>query len=205
MKLYHVARTRSVRVLWLLEELGLDYQLETMPFDPKALQSVDYLELSPFGKVPVLVDGATTLFESVAIIQYLLLHYGDGALEPDNQSPDYGVFLQWLHFGESTLMGPMANIIQHSYHLPEEERDPRSLARAKRQLHHYANVLDEELGKHAFLVGDEFTAADIVLGYAFYLAKLFRVFPDDCQNLTAWFGKLTARPAYKTATAVQES
>ncbi len=205
MKLYHVARTRSVRVLWLLEELGLDYQLETMPFDPKALQSVDYLELSPFGKVPVLVDSATTLFESVAIIQYLLLHYGDGALEPDNQSPDYGVFLQWLHFGESTLMGPMANIIQHSYHLPEEERDPRSLARAKRQLHHYATVLDEELGKHAYLVGDEFTAADIVVGYPFFLAKLFRVFPDDCPNLKAWFGKLTARPAYKTATAVQES
>ena len=65
MKLYHVSRTRSVRVLWLLEELGLDYELETMPFDPKALQSKDYLELSPFGKVPGLIDGATTMFESV--------------------------------------------------------------------------------------------------------------------------------------------
>lgn len=202
MKLYHVARTRSVRVRWLLEELGVDYELETMPFDPKALQSVDYLELSPLGKVPVLVDGATTLFESVAIIQYLLLHYGDGALEPDSQAPEYGVFLQWLHFGEATLMGAMANIVQHSYHLPEEERDPRTLARAKRQLNHYSHVLEDELGQHDYLVGDEFTAADIVVGYVFYLAKLFKVFPDDCPKLTAWFDKLQARPAYQTATEV---
>ena len=127
MKLYHVARTRSVRVRWLMEELGLDYELEEMPFDPKALQSVDYLELSPFGKVPVLVDGATTMFESVAIMQYLLDRYGNGALQPDDQSPEYGTFLQWMHFGEATLMGPMAMLVMHSIMLPEEERDARSL------------------------------------------------------------------------------
>jgi glutathione S-transferase len=201
MKLYHVARTRSVRVRWLLEELGLDYQLETMPFDPKALQSVDYLELSPFGKVPVLVDGAVTMSESVAIIQYLLLHYGDHVLQPDSASPDYGSFLQWLHFGESTLMGAVSAIAQHSTLLPEVERDPRALARARRQLGHYARVLDEELGRHAYLVGDEFTAADIVVGYDFYITKLFRVFPEDCPNLSAWFDRLMARPAYQTATA----
>ena len=201
MKLYHVARTRSVRVLWLLEELGLDYELEQMPFDPKALQSVDYLELSPFGKVPVLVDGATTMFESVAIMQYLLDRYGDGALQPDEQSPDYGQFLQWMHFGEATLMGPMATFITHAMRLPEEERDARSLERAKSQLHHYATVIDKALDGRDYLVGDEFTAADIAVGYGFYLCKLFKVFPTDCPNLAAWFERLTARPAYQKATS----
>lgn len=199
MKLYHVARTRSVRVLWLLEELGLDYELELMPFDPKALQSKDYLELSPFGKVPVLIDGATTMFESVAIMQYLLDRYGDGALQPDEQDPDYGRFLQWMHFGEATLMGAMANIVMHSYMLPEEERDKRSLARGRSQFHHFATVIDDELSDHEFVVGNEFTAADIAVGYPFYLAKLFDVFPDDCENLSAWFGRLTDRPAYRKA------
>ena len=201
MKLYHVARTRSVRVLWLLEELGLDYELETMPFDPKALQSVDYLALSPFGKVPVLVDGGQTLFESVAIMQYLLYHYGEGALQPDEQAPEYGQFLQWMHFGEATLMGAMTLLIQHSMSLPEAERDERSAARGKRQLHHYATVIDKALEGHDYMVGDEFTAADISVGYAFFLAKLFRVFPDDCPNLTAWFDRLMERPAYQAATA----
>lgn len=201
MKLYHVARTRSVRVLWLLEELGLDYELETMPFDPKALQSVDYLELSKFGKVPVLVDGGQTLFESVAIMQYLLDRYGDGALQPDEQDPEYGQFLQWLHFGEATLMGAMTTLIQHSTLLPEEERDERAVARGKRQLHHYATVINKVLEAQDYIVGKEFTAADISVGYVFYVAKLFRVFPDDCPHLSAWFQRLMDRPAYKTATA----
>lgn len=201
MKLYHVARTRSVRVLWLLEELGLEYELETMPFDPKALQSKDYLEISPLGKVPVLIDGATTMFESVAIMQYLLDRYSDGALQPDEQDPDYGVFLQWLHFGEATLMGAMATIIMHSYMLPEEERDARALARGKNQFHHFATVIDEAVADHDYIVGNEFTAADISVGYPFYLAKLFQVFPDDCANLAAWFQRLSERPAYEAATA----
>src|SRR5690606_39437643 len=87
MKLYHCKGSRSTRVLWLLEELGLDYELEVLPFDPKALQSADFLQLHPFGKVPVLVDDTVTMFESVAIIQYLLEHYDDGRLRPTHESP----------------------------------------------------------------------------------------------------------------------
>ena len=84
-----------------------------MPFDPKALKAADYLEINPFGKVPVLVDGALTMSESVAIVQYLLDRYADGRLEPDRSSPEYGRFLQWLHFGESTLMGAVAEVAAH--------------------------------------------------------------------------------------------
>src|SRR5690606_9935973 len=93
MKLYHCTGSRSTRVLWLLEELGLEYELEVLPFDPKALRSADFLQLHPFGKVPVLVDDTVTLFDSVAIIQYLLVHYDEAnRFHPSHESPHYGEF-----------------------------------------------------------------------------------------------------------------
>ena len=95
----------------------------------------------------------------------------------------------------------MAMLIMHSIMLPEEERDARSLARGKSQLHHYATVIDKALADHDYLVGDAFTAADISVGYAFYLCKLFKVFPDDCPNVAAWFERLRTRPAFEKATA----
>jgi len=200
-KLYHVSKSRSTRVLWLLEELGLDYELETLPFDPGALKSPDYLAINPFGKVPVLVDGPVTMSESVAIIQYLLDRYGEDRLQPDRESPEYARFLQWLHFGESTLMGPIAAVLANAHFLPQEERDPRAAERNRRTLKGYLEILDEELGRHAYLVGDEFTAADIVVGYAVLLLKLFRELPDGLPNLRAWFERLAERPAFKKATA----
>ncbi|HEX6994778.1 MAG TPA: glutathione S-transferase family protein, partial [Gammaproteobacteria bacterium] len=164
MKLYHCTGSRSTRVLWLLEELGLDYELEVLPFDPKALKSADYLVISPFGKVPVLVDDTLTMFESVAIIQYLLEHYGGGRLRPPHESKHYGEFLSWLHFGESTLMQPVAQIAQHLFLLPEAERNKDRLEEGKRVFQHYAKVLNDRLEGREYIVGDEFTAADIVIG-----------------------------------------
>jgi glutathione S-transferase len=201
MKLYHCAKARSVRVLWLLEELGMDYELETMPFDPKALQAADFLEISPLGKVPVLIDGTTRMFESVAIVEYLLNHYAGDALQPDADDPEYGQFLQWLHFGESTLMGPIAAIMTNRFVLAEDERDERAVERAIKQLDRYTSLINDELQGRDYLLGDEFTAADIVVGYAFFAMRLIRVMPTDYPNVTAWFERLMARPAYQTATA----
>jgi len=200
-KLYHCARARSVRVLWLLEELGLDYELETMPFDPKALQAPDFLEVSPLGKVPVLIDGATRMSESVAIVQYILNKYGNGSLEPDEEDAEFGKYLQWLHFGEATLMGPIATISLNRFILPEGERDERAVERAVRQLNLYTQTVEDSLEGRDYLMGDEFTAADIVVGYAYFAMRLFRVFPKDFPKVAAWFERLMARPAYQKATA----
>ncbi|HEX7081088.1 MAG TPA: glutathione S-transferase family protein [Gammaproteobacteria bacterium] len=201
MKLYHCKGSRSTRVLWLFEELGLDYELEVLPFDPKALRSADYLQVSPFGKVPVLVDDTLTMFESVAIIQYVLEHYGAGRLRPHHESPHYGYFLQWLHFGESTLMVPVAQIAAHTMLLPETERSKERLEEAKRVFHHYAEILDRELQGHEYLVADEFSAADIVVGYTLYAADQCGALPDDLPALRAYYDRLAARPAFKKATA----
>ena len=201
MKLYHCKGSRSTRVSWLLEELGLDYVLEELPFDPKSLQSADYLQLSPFGKVPVIVDDTVTMFESVAIIQYLLEHYGDGRLRPHHESPHYGPFLQWLHFGESTLMVPVSQVVAHALLLPEAERRKDLLEAGKRTFHHYAKILDGSLAGQEYLVASEFSAADIVVGYTLHVADQCGALPADCPALRAYYERLAARPAFKKATA----
>jgi glutathione S-transferase len=199
MKLYHCQKSRSCRVLWLLEELGLAYELEVLPFDRKALRSVDYLAVNPFGKVPVLVDDAVTMFESVAIIQYLLRRYGEGRLEPSDASPEYGQFLQWLHFGESTLMGPAAQIALHSALLPESERNAELAAFGRRTFAHYARALDDVLTGQTYLVDDQFTAADIVMGYTLFVADTFGALPAELTALNEYYGRLKSRPAFQKA------
>ena len=200
MKLYHSSKSRSVRVLWLLEELGLEYELETMPFDPKALKSADYLEINPFGRVPVLVDHGSSMSESVAIVQYILMHYGDGRLEPDHDAPEYGKFLQWMHFGEATFMGAVAEISLNTVFLPEADRNEAAVKRARKNLDHFAGVLDEELEGRDWLMGENFTAADIVVGYPLLALRMFKIgWPEKYANLNAYWERIKARPAFKKA------
>ena len=201
MKLYHCKKSRSTRVLWLLQELGLDYELETLPFDPKALKGPDYLEINPFGKVPVLVDGGVTMSESVAIVQYILDRYADGRLEPDRESPAYGKFLQWLHFGESTLMGAVAEVASHTVFLPEEQRNAHIAQRARGTVAHYAGVLDTELNGREYLVDNDFTAADIVVGYTLYVTDLFKMWPEGFANLNFEHFFLQPLDGFQQATA----
>ena len=85
------------------------------------------------------------MFESVAIVQYILLHYGEGRLEPDDDAPEYGKYLQWMHFGESTLMGTVSEIVSNTVFLPEAERNASTVKCARKSLDHYASVLDAEL------------------------------------------------------------
>ena len=201
MKLYHCARSRSSRVLWLLEELGLSYELEKMPFDPKALQEPDFLEISPLGKIPVLVDEGVTMFESVAIMQYLLRHYGEGRLEPLATAPNYGEYLQWLHFGESTLMGPVSQVLMNTRFLPEESRSAETAERGRRSFRIYADMLNGKLAGRDYLLGDEFTAADIAVGYSVATADLADLLTPKHTNLNAYYERLRERPAFQTAMA----
>jgi glutathione S-transferase len=181
-------------------EMGLEHDLEVMPFDPKALQAPDFLEISPLGKIPLLIDEGLTMMESVAIIQYLLNRYGEGRFEPDRDGPDYGMFLQWLHFGEATMMGPISQVLQHVHFLPEEKRDPDEAAHGKRTFQAYAAVLNRALGDQDYLVGNEFTAADIVVGYSLFVADMVKLLPAKAQHLNAYYKRLQARPAFQKAT-----
>ena len=106
LQIYHVTSTRGMRVIWLCEELGLPYEITKIDFSQTYRATPEWRARNPVGKVPVMVDGETTMFESCAMMQYVLDRYGNGALRPAVDSPDYAHYLQWLWFGEATLSRP---------------------------------------------------------------------------------------------------
>jgi glutathione S-transferase len=200
-KLYHSPRTRSVRVLWLLEELGLPYELETIPFAPESLKSPEYLKVNPLGKVPTLQDGDLTMFESGAIVEYLLEKYGAGRLAPAVGAPTRGPFLQWVHFAEATAMPPLGAIAQHTLFKPESERIPAVVVEARERAAAVLGVLEQAVSGKQFLLGAEFSGADVMMGYALLLMKWFGLLTDQYPNLVAYLQRLETRPAFQKAAA----
>lgn len=199
--LYHAPLTRSLRVLWLLEELGLPYELRKMPFTPEALNDPDYRRHNPFGRVPAMIDADMSLFESGAIGEYLLARYGEGQLMPAPDSALYGTYLQWFHFAEATLMPPLSAIAQHTVIRPEEERMQAVAAEGARTAGDMLAVLDDALADRTWILGDDFTAADIMLGYCLILAEMFGLLGERTPNVSAYLGRLKARPALTAALA----
>jgi glutathione S-transferase len=188
-----------VRVLWLLEELGVPYEVENVEFTLENLKGPSYTKIHPFGRVPALQDGELTMFESGAIVEYLLERYGNGRLTPPVGSPRRGTFLQWLHFAEATALPPLSDIAQHSFFKPESERIPAVVADARNRATTILSVLERELAGKQYLLGDELSAADIMLGYSLLLNKFFGLLDDRYPNLVAYLGRLEARPAFKKA------
>src|ERR1041384_1272784 len=115
-KLYHAPFTRSIRVLWLLEELGVPYELERVAFQPP---KHPFSQPTPYGKVPAIADGDVEMIESGAIVEYGPERYGKGKLAPAPGSPERGPFLQWLHFAEATALPPVGDIVRHTLFKPE--------------------------------------------------------------------------------------
>ena len=196
-KLYHMPRTRSVRIIWLLEELGLDYEVEVLTGDTKSAPA--FLKISPFGKVPAIEDGDLVLTESVAIVQYILSEYGQGRLHPPVDSKDYAKFLQWLNFGEATLMQPIAEVIVNKLFRPEEHQHQFSIDNGTKNFSDMARVIDVVLANSDYLVGDAFTAADIVTGYSLNVADMLGLISaiDDIAHLRDYIDRLRSREAFK--------
>ena len=197
LKLHHSPFSRSVRVLWLLEELGLPYALETLP---PIRATTPFSQPTATGKVPTLEDGEIVMFESIAIMQYLLDRYGRGRLAPDRDSPEWAPFLQWLHFAEATAFPPLGYVARHAFALPEAERNAAALAENRALALRVLEPPEAALRGHEYLVGDAFTAADVALGYTIGTAKLLGLlaaFPA----LEAYLARLQARPAFQRATA----
>src|ERR1700749_4819591 len=111
-QLYHCADARSFRPLWAMEELGLAYELIVLPFPPRYAAKA-FMAINPLGTIPALIDGATFMTESAAIVQYLVTRYGPGELAVAPDDPDYGAWLNWLHFGEATLTFPQTLVLRY--------------------------------------------------------------------------------------------
>jgi len=200
-KVYHATLTRSLRVVWLLEELGLPYEVEKLEFKREVLDSPEFRRVSPLGRLPALRDGDVGMIESGAIVQYLLERYGDGRLQPAVGSPQRPAFLQWLHFAEAGAMPPIGTIAQHTFLKPEPDRIPQIVPGARRQVEEYLAVLERELAGKQFLLGDEFSAVDVMLGYTLTMAEMLGILGAGSPNVQAYLARLKQRPAYQKAMA----
>lgn len=197
--LHHAPKSRSVRVYWLLEELAIPYEVRTVPLTRESLQSPEHLRIHPLGKVPAIQEGSLTLFESGAIVEYLLERYGAGRLAPSPGTPERGPYLQWLHFGEATCLPPLSDLVQHSFLRPEEERIAAMVPDAQRRVTAWLDVLEGALDGRDYLVGREFTAADVMVGYAVALAKMLGQVGDAHPRVAAYMERLERRPALQKA------
>lgn len=201
MKVHHIPNTRSVRVVWLLEELGLDYEVQKYELKPGALRTETYSKIHPMNRVPAIEDGDVTMFESGAIIQYLVAKYGNGRLVPAQDSPQFPKYLQWFHYCEGMIMPPINTIVVQTVLLPEERRNPEVLAQARKLLSRMLLAVDKELEGQEYLAG-EFSAADVMCGQASIVSERLGADLSDKPNVTAYIARLKERPALQRAFAV---
>ena len=202
-ELHHCADARSFRALWALEELGLSYRLHLLPFPPR-VRAPEYLQQNPLGTIPLLVDGDTRMTESAAIVQYLATRYGPSPLALGAEEPEYGAWLNWLHFGEATLTFPQTLVLRYRVLEPEERRLPQAADEYARwflsRLRHVDRAL-EDGAEH--LCAGRFTAADISVGYALLLARTLKLHEGFSPAVQAYWNRLSARPAFLAAKRAQ--
>ncbi|CAN7310151.1 glutathione S-transferase family protein [Phenylobacterium sp. LjRoot225] len=202
MRLYHCDNARSFRVLWTFEELGLPYDLVTMPFPPSQTTPA-YLNENPLGTVPLLVDGDTRMTESGAICQYLAERYPDGGLALGPEDPRYGDYLNALHYGEATLTFPQAVYLRYALFEPKERRNPAVADDYRLWFHARLCWLEALLGRAPYVAGEQFTVADICVGYALMLAQHIGLGDLLSSAQRDYLGRLSRRPAFERAIARQ--
>ncbi|HXC50314.1 MAG TPA: glutathione S-transferase family protein [Candidatus Limnocylindrales bacterium] len=198
LKLYYAPRTRSVRIRWLLEELGIPHELERVEFRP---QPTAFAQTTPLGKFPVLDDGGVVFGESGAILEYILERYGDGRLAPPIGSPERGPFLQWVHFAEGTAFPPLGVIIWHRLYLGNADQIPLAIDSATERARSALSVVEDNLRTRPYVLGDEFCAADIMLGFTLAAAQFLGVLDESYPKTLSYLGRLTERPAFQRASA----
>ena len=202
-QVYHATHTRSVRVIWLLEELGVPYEIRKVDFLGGEHQQSDYLARSPLGKLPAIEDGDVRMFESGAIVEYLCETYDrDHRLSPAPGSPKRPEFLQWLHWAEATAMPPIGDYFQNAMLKPEAERIPQVLPEALNRIARWLAVLEKHLAGRTYVLGDDFSAADCMLGYTVSGAKFSGQVDARFPNVDAYATRLADRPGFKKANAV---
>ena len=202
-KLYLTPGTRAGRVAWLLEELKLDYELEVLPFTKEGLKSPEHRSRHALGRVPVIEDGDISIFESGAIIQYIVDKYSNGDLKPDINSSDYPYYLQWFHYCEGMVMPPMNQIVVQTVLLPPDRRDEIVLNQAKNLLSKSLNPVNNFLQDKDYLIGD-FSAADCMLGHSCYMATRLGAVGEDMLNIKKYVSNIESRSAFQKAIKLGE-
>ena len=200
--LHHCVSARSFRPLWMLEELGIPYELRMLPFPPRVL-APSYLELNPLGTVPALIDDGVRMTESAAICQYLAARYSPGRFDVGVHEQEFGAYLNFLHFGEATLTFPQSLVLRYSHFEPPERRQPQVAEDYSRWFLARLRTLEAPLSTRQYLCANRFTAADISVGYALLLAKHVGLSDRFKPAVQAYWSSLQQREGFRRAMQAQ--
>ena len=205
MTVYSAPNTRAIRVIWVLEEIGVKAEIKSMPYPPRK-HAPDYFAVNPTGMVPLLIDGEVRLSESMAICDYLATKHGSPLVVPPND-PERPQFLQWLWYGESTLMTPLSrlNIVRQVERQVEGKGVPEVdaiIAGARDHVAERLEMLEQRLEGRDFLVAGRLTLADISVSYPLHLVGMLGVDNLLGPRSVAYHERLRARPAHQRAIAL---
>ncbi len=192
LKIFHVPGTRSVRPVWLCFELDLSVKVEHVDFSPEYRNSKEWRAISPARKVPALIDGDLTMFESGAMVNYILERYAQGRLHPNPGTDESALFHQWCWFGEATLTRPLG---LHRILRAEDDDAGALIAEAVEKAHICFDVIEEALADRDYLLGEAFSAADVMMGHS--IALLETVIGNKYPNTKNYLERMKARPAYQ--------
>ncbi len=197
MKIYATENSRSVRPLWTAEEMGLDYELEMLPFPPRVLQK-EYLNVNMLGTVPYLEDGDIKMTESVAMCQYMVEKYGPSNLRVSPDEKDYPNYLNWLFHSDATLTFPQTVVLR--YKLMEPGVADGAIEGYSRWFVSRLKLLETSLEGKEYLCSDRFTIADICVSYAIHLAESLGIHQALKPNIKRWTENLFSRKAFQKVT-----
>lgn len=200
--LYYAPLTRAIRPRWVMEEMGIPYRLERPDFKHGNVGGEAFREINPLQKIPAMRDGSTLMLESLAMMQYLAGKYGPTDLVVTPDEPDYARYLEWLHFGEASMVMANSLMLAHTMLLPEDKRNPDLARWAKSEFDKQASVITSRgLEGREWLAGGRLTLADMSIVYMLLLVKLVKQFDGVPDELKAYFKRVTALDSWKRATA----
>ena len=198
LRLHHAPTSRAGRIVWLLEELEIKYELNSMKFHPSDLKSDEHRKRHPLGRVPVLEDGDIILYESGAIVEYVLERHAPGKLKPEVHTDLYPQYLQWFHYCEGMIMPPINTIVVQTIILSKERQNAESLSQAQKLLGKALVPVNKNLENKEYLIGN-FSGADIMLGHSLYMSNKLGCVNDDMTNIKTYIDRLEARPCFNKA------
>ncbi len=193
---HHLNDSRSQRILWLLEELGVPYEIKPYQRDSQTrLAPPELKQVHPLGKSPVITDGGKTIIESGAIIDYVIRRYGKGRMQPAPETAAYDEYVQWMHYAEGSAMLPL---MLNLYAARLGDAAAALMPRIEGEITNHLAYIDGALKGRQFLVGDTLSGADIQMSFVGEVAGAFGK-RTQYPNLDAWTKRLHERPAYKKA------
>ncbi|WP_439395299.1 glutathione S-transferase family protein [Bradyrhizobium sp. PMVTL-01] len=200
--LYHCEAARSFRPLWMMEEMGLPYELKMLPFPPRVFAK-EYLAINPLGTIPFMIDGETRMTESSGICHYLGIKYGPTPLMIGPEDPAYGAFLNWMYFSDATLTFPQTLVLRYSQHEPEQ-RNNKVVGDYAKWFLGRLRAVEAATANADTLCAGRFTAADIAIGFALRLAETTGLAKDFGPSVAAYWARLQQRDGFRRAVAAEQ-